>query len=805
MTYHKPGARLLAAAAALAFPAVALAQNPAATVTIDANASRHAINPNIYGVAYASTANLTDLNAPINRYGGNNATRYNWQLNADNKANDYYFESIGDASAAAGERGDTFVSNSKAGGARSLLTIPMIGWVAKLGANRSKLASFSIAKYGAQTGNDWQWFPDAGNGILSSTNQPIPNNDPNDANTPADSTFQQGWVNALVAKWGKAANGGVTYYLLDNEPSLWHSTHRDVHPVGATMEEIRDKTLDYAAKIKASDPTALIVGPEEWGWSGYLYSGYDQQYGAAHGWSNLPDRANHANMDYLPWLLDQLRLNNAATGKRSLDVFSVHYYPQGGEFYGDTSTAMQLRRNRSTRSLWDPNYVDESWIGTQVQLIPRIKNWVSQYYPGTLTGITEYNWGAENHINGATTQADILGIFGREGLDMATRWTTPGPSTPTYKAIKLYRNYDGSKSGFGDTSVSTTVANPDNVAAFAATRTGDGALTIMVINKYLSNSTPITLNMANFANQGTAQVWQLTSANAIGRLSDIAFSGSSITTSVPAQSITLFVLPAGNNTSPSFAATATVTPALVAPGGTASIAFTVNCTSVGLTNGIVDMEIYDGTGARVVQRYWTGQNIATGKSSRYLYNWRTPTTGGAYTVKIGVYNNNLTASYYWNNAAATFAVGTADTAQYNFESGAQSWTSSGSPITGVASSTAKASAGAASLAVSFNGAAGQQQAFVLSPVVPAGKTVTFHVWIPSGSAVSAVQPYVLQGASGGWTWTGNWQAVSSLTPGAWNTLTVTVPANAQPLYSLGVQFTTNATWTGTCYVDSVSW
>ena len=92
------------------------------------------------------------------------------------------------------------------------------------------------------------------------------------------------------------------------------------------------------------------------------------------------------------------------------------------------------------------------------------------YYPGTPIGITEYNWGAEAHINGATTQADILGIFGREGLDMAARWTTPDATTPTYKAMKMYRNYDGNKSTFGDTSVSAAVPNPDNVSAFAAQR-----------------------------------------------------------------------------------------------------------------------------------------------------------------------------------------------------------------------------------------------------------------------------------------------------------------------------------------------
>jgi hypothetical protein len=344
-------------AALVIFAATGHAQNPAVNISVDANANQRPINPNIYGVAHASTAQLNDLNSPLNRNGGNNTSRYNWQLNADNRGNDWYYESIGDSSSVAGERGDTFIFNSKGANAQAMLTFPMVGWVAKLGSNRNKLASFSINKYGAQTGNDWQWFPDAGNGILTS-GQFVTGNDPNDANVVSDSTFEQAWAQHLVTRWGTNANGGLRYYILDNEPSIWHSTHRDVHPTGATMDEIKNKLIDYATKLKSVDSTALIIGPEEWGWSGYFYSGYDQQYGSQHGWSFLPDRNNHGGVDYLPWLLDQMHQNDLATGVRLLDVFTVHYYPQGGEFSDDTSSAMQLRRNRSTRSLWDPNYIE---------------------------------------------------------------------------------------------------------------------------------------------------------------------------------------------------------------------------------------------------------------------------------------------------------------------------------------------------------------------------------------------------------------------------------------------------------------
>ena len=487
------------------------------------------------------------MNAPLNREGGNSTTRYNWQLNADNRANDWYFQSIAYPSNQAGEVGDTFIQDSKNGNAQPMLTVPIIDWIAKVGANREKLASFSIAKYGAQTGNDWQWFPDAGNGIRTN-GQNVTGNDRTDANVPNSVAFQQGWIQHLINRWGNSSNNGLRYYILDNEHSIWFSTHRDVAPTGATMDEIYTRMRDYGAMIKANDPNAQILGPEEWGWGGYIYSGYDQWFAPNNNWAR-PDRAAHNNMDYMPWLLQQFKNYETQNGRRILDVFTLHYYPQGGEFNNDVSAAMQARRNRSTRSLWDPNYTDESWINDKVKLIPRMKDWVAQYYPNTKIGLTEYNWGAENHINGATTQADIYGILGREGMDMATRWTTPETATPTFKAMKMFRNYDGQNKGFGETSVSATVPNPNEVSAFASVRSSDGALTVMVINK-IETSATTTINLANFTNNGAAQVWQLTAANQINRLTDIAVSSNAINVSLPPQSITLFVVGAAQIASP---------------------------------------------------------------------------------------------------------------------------------------------------------------------------------------------------------------------------------------------------------------
>jgi O-glycosyl hydrolase len=164
----------------------------------------------------------------------------------------------------------------------------------------------------------------------------------------------------------------------------------------------------------------------------------------------------------------------------------------------------------------------------------------------------------------------VLGIFGREGLDLATRWTVPVNPSPTYLAMEIYRNYDGKLSTFGDTSVSAAVANPDHLSSFAGVRSSDGALTVMAINKQ-QGSTPVTISLANFGTTGTAQAYQIASASqaSITQLGSIQIANNAIAATLPSQSITLFVVPAGSITS--------------APTAPAGLAATVGSGTVTLT------------------------------------------------------------------------------------------------------------------------------------------------------------------------------------------------------------------------------
>ena len=532
-----------AVVSAVVFVSSLQAQNPAVTINIDVQAGRRAINPLIYGVNLFENPNvstiLADLNVPINRYGGNRTSTYNWSTNSDNRGNDYYFESISDDNQTAGERVDTFVTLTRNGGAEPMITVPMLDWIAKAGTAQPFPCSYPKASFPNQADFD-PFNPNCGNGLMPDWTTKINGADPNSAYVANSQANQQTWVQHVIATFGAAANGGVRYYVLDNEHDLWWGTHHDVVPQNPSYTQDRDRMISYAAMIKAQDPDALVVGPEMSGWLGYLLSPADFQYAETNGYNfaNFPDFNAIGGSFYAQWLMGQFKAYaDAHNGQRLLDFFTVHYYPQGGDKFVNT------------RSLWDATYRDPSYIDDYINLIPRMKSWAA-LYPGTKIGITEYNWcdinneAATDNIGCAIAQADVLGIFGREGLDMATRFNAPVPNLPSYNAMKMYRNYDGAKSTFGDVSVTAATAeSPDNVAVFAAQRTSDGKITAMLLSKYAAGTTATTMNLANFAASGTVEVWQLSGdGSAIQHLADTTLANSAINLTLPAQSITLLVI-----------------------------------------------------------------------------------------------------------------------------------------------------------------------------------------------------------------------------------------------------------------------
>jgi hypothetical protein len=512
-------------------------------IAVDAAAGVRPISPDVYGMNYADEGLAAELRLPVRRWGGNSTSRYNWQADETNTGSDWYFENVPTDSGAA----DAFVDQDRRTGTRTLMTVPLIGRVARRRLeNHPYDCGFRVSKYGAQQATD-PWDADCGNGIRPDSSE-ITGNDPNDTSMVITPAFVQDWVQHMVGKYGAAAAGGVAYYDLDNEPMLWSSTHRDAHPQPTSYDEMRDRTWAYGAAVKAGDPSAHTLGPAEWGWTGYFWSALDWAPGGDW-WNHPADRLAHGNVPFVEWYLQQMAAYEQQHGVRILDYLDEHFYPPDVALAAAGGADLQARRLRSTRLLWDATYAEESWIAEPVYMIPRMKGWIAARYPGTRTAITEYNWGALDHVNGALAQADVLGIFGREGLDLATLWGPPESGQPGAFAFRMYRNADGAGHGFGETSVHAASSDQGRLSAYAAQRAGDGAMTVMVINKTGGGLTS-AVSLGGFTPGASAQVWRYSSANlgAIVHAPDVPVTGSALTATFPATSITLLVIPTGSVT-----------------------------------------------------------------------------------------------------------------------------------------------------------------------------------------------------------------------------------------------------------------
>lgn len=559
MTIRGRGRALAVTAVLILLELSAAAQT--VTLNVDASASRKPISPLIYGLNFSKPAFATEIALPVRRWGGNLTSRYNWNLNAFNHGSDWFFHNNGafDPYTGNSQTADQWVNENASTGAQSLVTLPMIGYVSK-DANQST-CGFLRANYPNQDAWDTDsGYPDCGNGLNGGV--PIVNN-PLDTSIAADQTFAAGWVSHLVATHGAASAGGVKFYELDNEPGIWDGTHRDVHPNGMTYDESYNNGSAWAAAVKAVDPNALIFGPVQDGWTRYFYASYPGDGSTA-----IADRNNHGGTEFVAWYLQQMNAyEQAHPGHRLLDYLDLHFYPQNGVDQSPAGDANnQALRLRSTRALWDPTYVDESWIAGAgpyngiVRLIPRMRDWVSNFYPNTKLALTEYNWGGLESINGALTQADILGIFGREGLDLATLWAYPAQfngagqeidydhfeTLPGAYAFRMFRNYDGAGAQFGDTSVSATSSDQSQLSVYAAQKTSDSSLTLMIINKTITTSVTGTVSVgSSFVPAASAQVYRYSDANlsAIVSLPAQAITAGGFSASFPANSITLVRIP----------------------------------------------------------------------------------------------------------------------------------------------------------------------------------------------------------------------------------------------------------------------
>ncbi|MCJ7755659.1 MAG: hypothetical protein MUP13_13950, partial [Thermoanaerobaculales bacterium] len=195
-------------------------------------------------------------------------------------------------------------------------------------------------------------------------------------------------------------------------------------------------------------------------------------------------------------------------------------------------------RLRSVKDLYDPAYVSESWINEPVRLVPRMRELIEQRCPGLGLAITEYNWG-ENGISSALAQAEVLAIFGREGVFAAMRWVVPDVGTRMEDAFRLFLDFDGAGGRVTGTSRSAFSSDVARVGAYAVeSPTGD--LLLLLINKSTAaEDVQVTIEQPV---AGTAPLYRFTDGVALRPAGSVEVTTGAAVLVLPARSATLMVL-----------------------------------------------------------------------------------------------------------------------------------------------------------------------------------------------------------------------------------------------------------------------
>ena len=465
-------------------------------ITINTSAERAKISPYIYG----SNQSLSDTDLwTVCRLGGNRLSGYNWENNASNAVSDWqhssdnfltWISNIPDSSEGIPAIVAThFHDQSLAMNTHSIMTLQMAGYVSK-----DKNGSVDVS----ETAPSVRWLENLTKKDTTFTLIP----DMND-----NVVYSDEFVHFFVNRFGAASmSTDIRWYSLDNEPF----TDPRIHSQKVKAEELVAHSIELASSVKNVDPHSKILGLVLYGFSAY------ETLQDASDW-NLVRNNYRWSIDYY---LDKLKEAEQTTGKRLLDVLDLHWYPEArGDkrivFEGEALSRNDIQaRVQAPRTLWDSSYVENSWIGMWkkdfLPIIPNIKKSIQQYYSGTKLAFTEYDLGGSDHISGGLAHADVLGIWGKYDVHLATYWQEGSQTDYISAAFNLFRNYDGNGSTYGDTKVQAESDNIETVSVYASIFGNDPSeLHVIVLNKNFENAATLTFTIQSEVNYAFADVWSL--------------------------------------------------------------------------------------------------------------------------------------------------------------------------------------------------------------------------------------------------------------------------------------------------------
>jgi hypothetical protein len=471
-----------------------IAQN--VQVNVDLLSGRKAVSPYIYGrngslsddPAHPLSAGVWQLykDAGVNFFrenGGNNLTKYNWRLKLDSHP-DWYnnvYSSDWDYAATS--------LHLNIPGAQGMWGFQLIGETALTAAHNFDDWNFNGSQWWTGTAQNL-----AGGGVanLGGGSAALKNGDTTLylEPWPADSTT--GILNHWFGSGGLGLDSTkIRYWNMDNEIEIWNSTHDDVMPTQLSAEAFMQLYFAVAKKARALFPGIKLSGPvspNEWQW---------------YNWSTgLVTGTDGKQYPWLQYFIKRIAEEEQKTGIRLLDVIDLHFYPGSSTpsdlvqyhrvFFDSTYVWPEANGVKVINGGWDNSIQIEDIFG-------RAQNWLNQYMGagnGVSFAISESGLQIQNDPNTlAVWYASTMGEFMKHNVEYFSPWTW---DVGMWETLHLYSRYNKANS------IQATSSDEFNVSAYATADNNNDSITVVLVNRSISQSKTITLNFSNFllADQG---------------------------------------------------------------------------------------------------------------------------------------------------------------------------------------------------------------------------------------------------------------------------------------------------------------
>jgi mannan endo-1,4-beta-mannosidase len=299
------------------------------------------------------------------------------------------------------------------------------------------------------------------------------------------------------------------------EPLLINGTKVGTRVTGT---EFTKRFIDFAKRIKELSPQANIIGP-----SHYHFDGFTTWHG-----SMLSEYSDTGRW-YMDDFLKAVKAAGEASGKRLLDTWDFHWYPQhkdGEKFVWDLDdsvrplTATEIDHIlQGPRAYWDTEYDEDSWITKDslqapTFIVSRLQKHIAEAYPGTQLGVSEYFPGGCGHIASGLAVADTLGVFARMGVHLAAMWQTCKRLEFAFGGIKLLRNADGKGAvRFADTVVKVEHPEKAETSVYAGSDEDAKRVTVLVINK-TNTARRVGVRAFHTTNLGAVDIYRIDAEHA---------------------------------------------------------------------------------------------------------------------------------------------------------------------------------------------------------------------------------------------------------------------------------------------------